>query len=641
MAGIYWLGTALACGLTSRRLTGSNLLGATATVLTFVILNRMNNEPGHPGGLLALITAWAVFAGVASLLSGQRGCFFGWQGLAGAALFWTKINVGVFHLIASVSFWPVGPVRGLSATTVALLRAGLALVCSTALMLRLITDPSTQVQWLLFAVMTVGLVLTWPGPDPSKTSSRWRLWLPFVAGGLLVTIVSVGGALAGGTRLPDLFEGSLLGPLRHPGVYTFLSTWHPITMPVATASLALAVGFRFGPQSIAQRCLYAGKLLALLLLLVGVWQLGARGVERACYQWLPLLGWAMAVPTNRSDNAICSARHWLAWALCWHWLQAYPVAGTQTAWGSFLAVPLFVVAINDLLPTNHRRVLRLLTLAGALAVCGRLLFDNHQKTRNYVHLDLPGARSLRLDPRQVSDYRLIVANARANGKMLFTFPGMLSFNTWSELPPPTAANTTHWFSLLSPERQNAIQDALKPENLPMLLIDKWHLGYLLDKGFPPHGPLVNYLGTYFEPALLIADLELWKPRGNPFSPTSSAMIILNGGEARLALLTRSIGEPVALSFRILAENDNETARWERTDAWQRIQLPDTLRSPAKPEEGPAVLWLVPLPDGFEPFERLVDIIPEGPDGQALDHIRFLQNKTANPAFTYEPPARSD
>ena len=55
-----------------------------------------------------------------------------------------------------------------------------------------------------------------------------------------------------------------------------------------------------------------------------------------------------------------------------------------------------------------------------------------------------------------AELRSLSVNAVAHCDLLFSLPGMFSFNLWTGLPSPTAANVTHWFNLLSPAQQAAV-----------------------------------------------------------------------------------------------------------------------------------------------------------------------------------------
>jgi hypothetical protein len=102
--------------------------------------------------------------------------------------------------------------------------------------------------------------------------------------------------------------------------------------------------------------------------------------------------------------------------------------------------------------------------------------------------------------------------------MVFSLPGMFSFNLWSGLPTPTHANVTHWFSLLSVERQRAIQGALEAHPRACVIIQREHLNFLKTRGLGPAGALYDYIAANFEPAFTLDDFEFCVRRGRTIAP---------------------------------------------------------------------------------------------------------------------------
>jgi hypothetical protein len=74
---------------------------------------------------------------------------------------------------------------------------------------------------------------------------------------------------------------------------------------------------------------------------------------------------------------------------------------------------------------------------------------------------LRGSASLHLRAREEDRYLFLASSIRANCDLLFTLPGMGSFNYWSGVPTPNGSNLTAWMRVFSPERQQQILDRLK------------------------------------------------------------------------------------------------------------------------------------------------------------------------------------
>lgn len=76
---------------------------------------------------------------------------------------------------------------------------------------------------------------------------------------------------------------------------------------------------------------------------------------------------------------------------------------------------------------------------------------------------LTGAHSLHL-PRQQEDlYVPLSEEIRANCDVLFTMPGMGSFNFWSEVPTPNGFNLTAWMTEFTPQQEYPILKILEDD----------------------------------------------------------------------------------------------------------------------------------------------------------------------------------
>ena len=103
----YWCGSAGLGGWFAWRQTKSAIVAATAMLVTFGSLVVMISEPGHPGGLLAFLSAIGAVGGAIAWERGKTGAFALLVGALAAAMVLTKVNVGVFFLIAAGSWLAV------------------------------------------------------------------------------------------------------------------------------------------------------------------------------------------------------------------------------------------------------------------------------------------------------------------------------------------------------------------------------------------------------------------------------------------------------------------------------------------------------------------------------------------------------
>jgi hypothetical protein len=349
---------------------------------------------------------------------------------------------------------------------------------------------------------------------------------------LALGAVTVAAVCSRGTNLRELWEGVLLGPLRHPGVYHFSPAWKPGAALAGAGSLLLA--------GIVWRGRAGGIAWLLVALRLGL----ALGFSLACLERLPFSGHAVTmsylVPlawvfAERLDldetNGRAGVATWLGLLLVLQFLHAYPVAGSQVAWGTFLIVPLMALGLHDTSAWLARRgragtgaLLAATALVLAAGVSGRLARIAWLRYTESRPLALPGAEDVRLPEAAASATRLMVLNATAHGDVLFTLPGMFSFNQWTGLPTPTLANTTHWFSLLRPEQQEEISTVLTRSARPVLIVQRALLDFLADSRIPVAGVLHDYLLKNFERAFSIERFEFWVRRGRRIAALGTAEI---------------------------------------------------------------------------------------------------------------------
>lgn len=498
----------------------------------FVYLWIMVSEPNHPGALIAVLTAALAALGYGWLAGGKT---VRWAALAGAgtaALILTKINVGVFAALSVLAFFLLHasslPLRRFAPWLIA---AGLALL-PFALMRALLGTPWVQTYALVFAL--AALPAAGAAGFAAATEPRlrlgWRELRAALLGGIAVATVVLGVVLARGTTFSEIIEGTLLGPLKHPSHFSLVFPWPAGTAAGAGVSLVLflsAVALRgksFVPHAVAALRFLAGLGLAAVIL-----GFPLTSPDNAVFaRGLPFL-WVFLRPLPGETHL--AARTWLALLLLGQWLHPYPVPGSQIAWGTFLALPLAVLGcvsaavwLREHLPGPAPRIrLAAQVILGALAVItGSRLMQIGTRYLDSRPLDLPGAASLRLPDSTTATYRLLSLNAVAHADMLFSLPGMFSFNLWTGLPAPTLANVTHWFSLLDDAQQEAIIRALAAHPRSAVIVQAEHLDFLRRRGLAPAGPLYDYVMREYTPAFTIDGFEFRVRRGRRIAPLLTA-----------------------------------------------------------------------------------------------------------------------
>ncbi len=516
---LCWLATAGIAAQLVWRQTRSLLWAGFTLGLTFFHLHLMMSEPSHPGGLIALLVAAGAGLGAVQIQRQALRALAVTSGLVGAALLLTKINVGVFFLAAAGAWFAVqlrGPAQARAAAGLA---AAALLVLPFGLMHSGLGEPAGRLFAGLSAIASLTMLAgAWRERQPLTTWNHagWG------AGALLALgAVTVAAVCSRGTNLGELLEGVLLGPLRHPGVYHFSPAWKPGAALAGGTSLVLA--------AFAWRGRTDGLAWLLVALRLGL----ALAYSLACLEWLPFsshaltmsylvpLAWIFAVrldPDNTDGPA--GVATWLGLLLVLQFLHAYPVAGSQVAWGTFLIVPLMALGLHDTAALVARRrhampgtligATALVLAAGATGRLAQIAWVRYAESRP---LDLPGAEDVRVPEAPASATRLMVLNATAHADVLFTLPGMFSFNLWTGLPTPTLANTTHWFSLLRLEQQQEIIATLARSERPVFIAQRYVLDFLADSKIPVTGPLHDYLLRNFERAFSIEHFEFWVRRG--------------------------------------------------------------------------------------------------------------------------------
>lgn len=555
---VHWLVATAFCTAIAWRQTRSYLATTATAGLTFVYLWVMISEPSHPGGLLTLLVAVGAGLGAWAIERGRPQAFAIVAGLVGAALALTKINVGVFFVFTAVAWMLVNTGGARWGRHAAWLVAVSCLLLPRLLMQSLYSLPWVATFAFLVAVAALPLVFQlYRSRRPEHGTATWS-WL--IGTGLLMAAMVIGRTYWRGSTLVELMHGILLDPLRQPAVYHVPVQWLPMTREVALGSLALAA-------LAVTRTRVSGWIALVVIVLrvvAGLWFFAACAgltsftMPKFGFVYGLPLAWIMTTPLHDGPATPTDrARLWVAWVYVWQSLHAYPVAGSQINWGTFLWVPVFTVGWHEALCHVAQRLPRLrrlswatggavLAIAAAVAV-GDITQKGLVRYRTSTPLGLPGATQLRPPPDLNSTLRILCDNIRAHGGLLFSLPGLYSFNIWTDKPTPTLANATHWFSLLSAAQQQAIIARLAADPRACVVVQRFVVDFLHATGFATTGPLYDYLLADFEPVLQLDTYELWVHRGRTIAPYGTARLSPGtaGDLRRLELVVSHTDQPVA------------------------------------------------------------------------------------------------
>jgi 4-amino-4-deoxy-L-arabinose transferase-like glycosyltransferase len=530
-----WTGAALACAGLAGRATRSLAARLAVFASAIAYLWIMVSEPTHPGGLIAAATAVLAWLGHRWIGADRPRAWACLVGGGTAALLLTKINIGVFAGFAAVAWLILHHQNkslrrwGAGALVVAVI------VLPFALMRPLLETPWVQTYAILFACAGAAAM------GAAALSSSPRVGGREVGFGVLAAVavatVTLGIIFARGTTPRELLEGVLLGPLRHPGHFSLKFPWPAATRFVAVGSMLLFAAawvLRHRAGGNIATLVAAARVAAALALAVTIARFPTISPDNLVFAFAPACLWFFLWPLPTEDPGLVAGRNWVGLLFLSQCLHAFPVPGSQIAWGTFLALPLAALgawpaaawlAQNRAFSTagRHRTGAGagLLVTAFALAVSARFI----QVGNRYLDgrtLHLPGSGPLRLPDSATALYRILALNAATHSDVLFSLPGMFSLNLWSEVPTPTLTNVTHWFSLLDEKQQAEIVRVLVAHPRSCVIVQRDHVEFLQKRNLAPSGVLYDFVSRNYEPAFTIAGFEFCVRKGRRIAPLLTA-----------------------------------------------------------------------------------------------------------------------
>jgi hypothetical protein len=441
-------------------------------------------------------------------------------------------------------------------------------------MLRRMDDPRVLVFAVQFTLAAAGLIWTQPASRP--TGLPPRTWLLALGAGLGTGALVILLVLLQGTSPQALVQAVLLNPLRQPAQFLLPFKWPAAVWPVsAICALILArAGWelrRTGGLTPATRWILVGlrgAVAIVLLVCLPLWT-AVQGIGLFIAYCLPLLP-VFALPLSTPAAANRPALLWLASLALPQVLHAYPVAGSQMGWGTFLLAALLAVGLHDaglvLADAARGRTKKLLPaaawaalLAGGIFQFGALTNECWKNYRDARPLDLPGAENLRLPERTRLALRLMTLNAAVHADTLFSRPGLFSFNLWSGVPTPTHRNATHWFWLLSDAQQEEIAAVLRARPRSAVIVNTGWDSFLQGISVPTRSGLRDFIETHYQPLVEYEGMSFQVPRGSPAIGFGQVSVEPRGpasdGSGRPVVLATNVvlnGRPHAVFLRDLA-----------------------------------------------------------------------------------------
>ncbi len=526
-----WVATGLLFGVSTWRMTRSILIGLATQMLVFGAIITVVNEPMHPGGIICLLLGAIV---ALSCLARARTSPIAMAFLGGAvmALILVKINVGAFALIAlalacAVSYPQLTSRHWLRPLVETLFVATPLLVTTSKFGEAWARHYAVHVA---LAALAVVIVLRARTARPREGEELW--WL---GGGLLVTgAVVCLAVIASGTTPGDLIEGVISQPLRQSDAFSIPLGLADRTYIFDLLGLVGAGAFwYFGRGRGVGASPAFTSVIALLSIFVGL-EMALSTIGRTVlfdtiaftgyqFAFLPFVWVALLPVAGDEDGDTAFARLLLPPLAVLQALHAFPVAGSQVAWSSFMLIPVGALCVANgarglvglLDSARERWAIGAIAVAGAAAMMLVLInIQLRQPLNTYsasydagTSLDLPGARSVHLTPEESDLYRRVSLAIDANCRTLLTLPGMNSFYFWTGLQPPTGFNATAWTTLFDEDHQQRVIDATNSVR-GLCVLENESLAASWSGGTIPDEPLVRYMRQGFRPLATIGAYRL-------------------------------------------------------------------------------------------------------------------------------------
>jgi hypothetical protein len=536
LALCFWLMATAACTISALKLARSVLAAQLAMLTCFVLMSSLCNGPGHPQEIcLVLLSTATVLMTSTAQRSGQT-LVCGFAGIHGGLLLLTKINIGVFYLMAlGATIFSLGPRSG----------------------------PLRALGWVYFVLMflaPVVLITPWSGPAWAnkillveltslvtvmglalanrEASTRFGPTSLLSAGiGTAAVVVVVGLVLrARGMPVASYLDGTFLNGLRLASTFTYCNAI--LDMPPrfylpAFLAPVLALYARRMPADDRR----AALVLSIVRALGGLTILALFFHNAWTYDYLsmillgpPTVALLLVRPIDRSrPTGETTGRTFLAFLAVTELLWVYPVPGDQLAFASYLTslcVCIYTAdGVNDLLalakthgPGSEIKFIPLLKVISSLCIGFVCFLGARHASKVYydklVPLRLPGMHLIRVPEGQRQEVEGLVDYLRKKSGTFFSMPGLSSLYFWTEKPPVTGLNNTAWMLTFSEQQQRKVIHSLEENGVLMLVVAPDLVEYWQRPVPPPKCRiLVRWIEQHFHPALRIGDYFVYTKIG--------------------------------------------------------------------------------------------------------------------------------
>ena len=454
-------------GATVWRVTRSlpaSILCQVATFSTLILV--AGNEPMSPGSIIALALSVLVYA-VASYSVQQRSHLLVIAGASAGALTLIKINIGIFAVAGLVFAFVVGNTAFSRWFRVFVATCGVALAFAVMLQQLSKSDVATFAVLVAMAMLGTSAVLS-----TDTTAMPPRGLLLATEGFAGVVVVSLIWPLASGTTLSSVVMYVLVRPLQQVNIYTVLPVVEVQWIPIALTAIAVVavVTLRDSLDRILSHDSQIRRLaLAFAAFIVMGLGVGTASATTDSYgRWIPAIALlpALALLANAPPHLRVALRFVVPITIL-QVLHAYPVAGSQEGWGTFLVfVPCTIAlagGVDGVQAWREARPHVRAFAAGSLCLivalgAGLWPIAAWVEYSHLVPLRLPGAQLVRVDKSRAKDLRTLTRIVKRNCDTFYSVPGIDSLYIFSGLPTPTGLLANWAGAMTTGQEREVVKD---------------------------------------------------------------------------------------------------------------------------------------------------------------------------------------
>ena len=476
---IYWVASTLLATFFVYRYSKSTFLACAAGLCAMLAGMVLTQEPCHPQQLVLLL--W-MFAACLALppLSGQNYFRLFALGCVGSALVFTKVNVGVFYMAglaqALVCLLPSGRIRSIG--------IGVMLIYAATAPWLLMHGSFNHGNFRSYcALATVGGVVTFACGALVRPYTRLPIGAALWSGaGLLAgTMLIIGATALQGMPMSSLIWGVFLNPLHMPDTFSAPLSISSLDFLFASFLTAGVVGLiRSGDHVVKSQWFNVLKCAA------GIGSVLLLPLPHKIQWIVPLLPLTLIpAPHWERDSEGLFSRLFVTYMAVTQFLVPYPVAGSQKAIAAAPMILWAFICIVDGIVALRTSSIRSFEDSGSglrldAMIGGAILVVSFAGASIVLSAEslppastgLRGAAWLHLPVELATRFESIARSVRKNCRILFTMPGMGSFNFWSGVPTPNGWNLNTWITGISSEKQGEILSIIKDDSQACAIVNR-------------------------------------------------------------------------------------------------------------------------------------------------------------------------